>query len=645
MMVVGDLEADGLLDRATRIWCGVFKDRETGEIHKFFPGSHVDYIHAMLQYLDTVDVLCMHNGVDYDWPLLKKLYNYEYKGEKVDTIIMSRLMLPKLTIPFNCPNKKTGPHSVESWGYRLGRGKPDHEDWSQFSDAMLHRCAEDVEIQCMIYDELLSIEGNWDEAVRRTTAVFEILHMQESYGWLMDQEQMDRSISMLNHWIDKIDRVVVPTLPLILNIKETKKKGEYNYVKKPFLKSGGYSRSVDDWYSATGLCRSGVAVCGPYSRIEWVLVDLNSNAQTKQYLLDAGWIPAEWNYKKDDRGKYVKDGKGNLIKTSPKLNGDDPFEGVEGRAGRLIAKRVQCRHRRSQIEGWVKRIRPDGRLSQVVTSLTTTRRMKHQGIVNVPGGDSFFGKWMRKCFTSKDGYVIVGTDSAGCQNRMLAARVGNDGFTETLINGKKEDGTAIHQVNQQAIQNIAGLAVTYSNSKNLNYAFMFGASDNKLGSIVNRGKDDGGLIRKALLSVAPGFAELVEGLIAEWRSTAKKRLNKWNKVEYYDGYITGIDGSPVLIESEHCLLVYLLQSDEAIMMQYALLFLYKWCCNKGWTHGVEYGFVANVHDEIQAEVREDIAEEFAALAEKAIVVAGEYLNISCPHAGEADIGENWWDTH
>ncbi len=26
---VADLEADGLLDTATRVWCGVFKDRDT----------------------------------------------------------------------------------------------------------------------------------------------------------------------------------------------------------------------------------------------------------------------------------------------------------------------------------------------------------------------------------------------------------------------------------------------------------------------------------------------------------------------------------------------------------------------------------------------------------------------------------------
>ena len=63
-----------------------------------------------------------------------------------------------------------------------------------------------------------------------------------------------------------------------------------------------------------------------------------------------------------------------------------------------------------------------------------------------------------------------GTDSAGCQNRMLAARVGDDNFTKILLEGKKEDKTSIHYVNQAAVRNIAGYDITYGNSKNLNYA-------------------------------------------------------------------------------------------------------------------------------------------------------------------------------
>jgi len=472
---------------------------------------------------------------------------------------------------------------------------------------------------------------NWKAAHQLTAKVFEILEAQEEYGWWVDETYMQECADTLTRWMEKIDRVLVPLLPH-LTITEKKIKGEYNYVKKPFKKCGGYSKICLDWIADSGLDINSRPVCGPFSRISSAKVDLGSNQQVKDFLLDIGWIPKNWN---------MKDG----VKTSPKLNHEDPFEGVSDKRGRLIARRVQCRHRRSQIEGWMKVLRPDGRISQGIAGIATTGRLKHRRIVNVPGDEAFFGKQMRKIFVSKPGYKIVGVDSAGCQNRMLAARVGDPAFTKTLLEGNKEDKTSIHFVNQAAIREAAGFLPSYKISKNLNYAFLFGASDNKLAATAGVAASVGPLIRKGLLSVSPGLERLVNELTEEWQSNAQVRINKWGKPEYYNGWIEGLDGRPIFIESEHCILVYMLQSDEAILMQYALCFLYKWCCEKGWTHGVEYGFVANVHDEIQAEVREDIVQEYAELAERAIVRAGEYLNIDCPHKGEADVGDNWYETH
>ena len=39
MFCLGDLEANGLLDSATQIWCGVFKDINTNQIYKFGPND------------------------------------------------------------------------------------------------------------------------------------------------------------------------------------------------------------------------------------------------------------------------------------------------------------------------------------------------------------------------------------------------------------------------------------------------------------------------------------------------------------------------------------------------------------------------------------------------------------------------------
>ena len=639
---VADLEADGLLQQATVIHCGVFKDINTGEIQKFKPTD----IQAMLDYMDTIDVLIMHNGIGYDWPLLKKLHDYTYKGKKVDTLVMSRLLNPDRRPPFYCPNKGASPHGVEAWGYRVGRGKPEHNDWTQFSPEMLHRCTEDVEIQHLIYKALLKeAKGqDWRDAFLLSFNLFSILQQQEDYGWKVDRPYMDKSINLLTHWMERIDRIVIPYLPKILVVDEQKVKGQYNYVKKPFLKSGGYSASSVAWLADCGYDESSRVIAGCYSRIHYRTTDLNSNMEVKDYLLKAGWIPDKWNYKKDENGRPAKDSSGQLIKASPKLSHGDSFIGVKGGVGRLIARRVQCRHRRSNIEGWVKAIREDGAIASRVSGVATTARMKHAGIVNVPNNEAFFGRQMRRCFIARKGMVLVGCDSAGCQNRMLAARVGDDSFTDTLLNGNKADKTSIHHVNQKAIKDVAGLDVTYGQAKGLNYAFMFGASDKKLGDMIGVSKEVGTRLRASLLSVAAGFEDLVKRLTDEWRSNAKKRANAWGKVEYYNGWITGLDGRPIRIASEHQILVYVLQSDEAIFMSAAVCMMYKRLTKK-YVWGVDFGFVCFMHDELNLECKPEIAEEVASIMERSITDAGLFYNIACKHEGEAVIGKNWEEIH
>lgn len=574
---VADLEADGLLATATRVWCGVFKDRTTKEVFKFGPNQIKD----MLSFMDTCAELQMHNGIGYDFPLLRKLYGYEYKGKVIDTLVLSRLLNPKRTLPYSCPNKRIGPHSVEAWGYRVGRGKPEHEDWSQFSEEMLHRCSEDVEIQFMIYDKLMeeASNGDWEKAIPLTMRLFELLQRQEEYGWLVDVEYMHKCVQTLDRWIDRIDRALESRLPNVLEVEEVKKDGEYNYLKKPFLKSGKYSESVNKWLGDLPFGPSSVTVCGPFTRVSFRPVNLNSNEETKNYLLSLGWEPKEWNT--DDTG----------ARTSPKMSKDDPFVGIDSGIGRLVAKRVQCRHRRSSIEGLLGIVRPDGRISSVVKTLADTSRAIHSGIVNIPQVKSFFGKQMRKIFTCKEGWVLVGTDSDADQIRKLAGRMNDPAYTEAVVNGDKDKKTDIHSVNQRA----AGLP-DRDLAKTFFYGLLFGAGDAKVGKIVKGTAEDGRRLKSKFLEGLPALKDLIEKLTSEWRATAKKRYNsQWNKIEYYDGYIKGLDGRPIKVPFEHQILVYLLQSDEAIAMSAAYVYFHHRMDKLGYKWAHDYGTVCWYH--------------------------------------------------
>ena len=627
---IADFEADGLLEDATQVWCGVFKDVESGDVYKFSPCSTADYISSMLNFIDTrTDVLICHNGIGYDFPLLRKLYGYEYKGKKVDTLLMSRLQNPNRVSPPNCPNKQS-PHSVEAWGYRFGRRKPEHEDWSRFSPEMLHRCTEDVEIQHLIYKALLE-EGkghHWRDAHMMTAKLFERLQLSEEYGWLVDQPHMNKCITTLNRWMGYIDKAVGPYLPLRVVVEEIKKKGEYSHVAKPFKKDGTFSNSVVSWgignYSEVLPCY----VSGPFSRISFRHTDLDSNKETKEFLLSEGWEPKEWNEKNGER-------------TSPKLSKDDPFEGVNKGVGRLVARRVQCRHRRSTIVGWDFLVRKDGRLSSSVSGLAVTGRAKHRNIVNVPRAGSFFGKHMRQIFTSQPGWVLVGTDSDGNQVRQLAARMGDASYMDTVVNGDSSKGTDIHSVNQKA----AGLN-TRADAKTFFYGIIFGAGDGKTGKIIRGSAAQGAELKKKFFANLPALPILLEQLTKEWKSHAKQHWNaRWNRMEYADGWVKGIDGRPIYIEHEHTILVYILQSDEAIQMSLAYLKFHADMTKAGYIWAKDYGTVCWYHDEFNVECREEIAADVARIAEASIPWAGNFLGIKCPHKGNAKIGKTWYDVH
>lgn len=629
-VVVIDIEADNLLDKITKLHCAVAMTLDNKQVWRFEPHQMKEFC----EFLDTVDVWVGHNVIQYDIPAVKKVLGYEFKGKRVDTLLMSRLQNPHRTVPFHAKNKKEAMkvHGLYAWGVRVGIDKPEIEYWDEYNPEILHRCEEDVKINVATYHELRKeAEGqNWRNAHLLTFKLWENLAKQEEAGWLIDRQYMEKSIHMLDTWIRRIDAVLVKHLPIVYDIKEAKKDGEYSWVKKPFMKSGKYSASVENHYGDVLGCTG--CVMGPFSRISYRPVDLGSPAEAKEWMLSQGWEPEEWNL--DDDGNP----------RSPKMPKDGEFPGVEGKAGRLYAKRAKASHRRSTLVGLLGRVREDGRIAARVSGIADTGRMKHAGVVNIPNAEAFFGPQMRRCFTSAEGRVLVGCDSAGCQNRMLAARVGDDFFTKTLIEGKKENGTSIHHVNQKALKEVAGIEVSYGLAKNLNYAFMFGASDNKLGRMLGKSKEVGSEVRRALLSVAAGFEKLVEDLTAEWRSHAKRRMNKWNKMEYYDGWIAGLDGRPIFIKSEHAILVYMLQSDEAIMMSAAYNLLHQ-RLSKRFIWGEDYLVVGFMHDEYSVECKPELADEISKIAESCIVDAGKFYKIQCPHKGEASVGKNWYDIH
>lgn len=604
----------------TKVWCAVVKDHDNGNTILLGP----DNISDLPACLDRFETLIGHNCIAFDFPVLKKVMNYEYKGQVIDTLLMSRLQRPNRKVPKLCASR--APHSVESWGYKLGVRKTQHEEWDRYSPEMLQRCRQDVEIQHQVYSELLR-EGEgegWGQAHRINHKLFTLLQQQAQYGFLLDRIKMDEAIATLDRWMVKIDKAITPHLPYVCEIGEIKKGGEYNYVKKLTTKAGVYTKQVEKWLDGYEAPFPSLGSLG-FSRICYRLVDLDKNLEVKNFLLKQGWSPDDWNH--NDAGE----------KTSPKLSLDDKFNGIQSSLGRLVVKRLQCRQRRGVIQGWKDIVRSDGRIPGTVGGLAATGRARHKHIVNVPRPSSFFGKAMRSLFIAKPGWVLVGIDSVGNQIRQFAARMNDPSFTASVLDPDAD----IHMENARN----AGLE-SRAVAKNFYYAMIFGSGDAKTGKIIGGSAADGKRLKERFFAGLPKMRACIDKLQADWRRTAKRKWNtKFHRMEYYDGYITGLDGRRIQVPSEHMVLVYTLQSDEAIQMSVAYCRMEQQLRREGWFHGQDFGVVLWMHDEFQIECRPEIAERVGKIGCDAITWAAEHLSIPILHEGSYNVGNNWSETH
>ena len=195
---------------------------------------------------------------------------------------------------------------------------------------------------------------------------------------------------------------------------------------------------------------------------------------------------------------------------------------------------------------------------------------------------------------------------------MLAHYMNDKEYTNEIINGD------IHTANQK----LAGLE-SRDQAKTFIYALIYGAGDEKLGSVAKGSRRTGKKLRESFISNLPSFKNL--------RNRIEREASK--------GKIKGLDGRTLIIRNEYSALNTLLQSAGAIVMIEALV------CFSNLISNLDANVVANVHDEWQVEVYKDHAEEVGDLGVKAIREAGVRLFLNCPLDGEYKVGLNWSETH
>lgn len=280
---------------------------------------------------------------------------------------------------------------------------------------------------------------------------------------------------------------------------------------------------------------------------------------------------------------------------------------------------------------WLKLVKPDQRLHGEVNTLgAVSRRCTHRNpnMAQVPSSRAFKGHECRELFTVPKGYKLVGCDADALELRTLShymARYDGGSYGRTVDSGDKSLGTDIHTVNQKA----AGLP-TRDDAKTFIYALCYGAGAEKLGTIIGGSAKEGNKIKSRFFKKIPALKGLTDGV-----SEAVK----------VNGHLKALDGNKYFIRSEHSALNTLLQGAGALVIKYWNCEIYDKALERGWEFGKHYAQVLSVHDEAQWEVLEEIAEEFAKLAEDSFLTVTDKIKFRVPLRGNSKIGNNWSETH
>ena len=468
-----DMEADNFYLQSNKVWIIHFKSLDKKREMSLFPfrQSKEECKRLFLEWHNSFGdcpTIVSYNGIGYDhWMLWKHLdipfhigksgHDWlckEHKCKIVDLYVLSQFLSP------DRPR-----HSLASWGEELHNSKIDFHDFSKYSEEMRIYCEQDVDLTIDVYYHLREMASKMYAQMHKAGATFPsaskalhkdyYLYSAQAYtGIKFDKEAALKLIAEIDVEMAEIEKDVLPQLPP-RKLKEGEKK-YYSMPAKPFKKDRSFSSTMEKWiekHNAKVLEDGKVDVYGKeYEIIGGQLLDvklpmeIKDGDDIKEWFMERNWSPSMWNFKRDERGKPMRDSKGEVITTSPKIQ-----EGgkicpnllkLDGELPKKIVRFLSLRNRKSVVTGWLNnwRLEFDGRLSAEISGYTPTFRVKHSCITNLPKAspEVVKGYEMRSLFVVDKGMKYVSADAAALENRTVADytyKHDNGKFADLVLNG------------------------------------------------------------------------------------------------------------------------------------------------------------------------------------------------------------------
>ena len=394
---------------------------------------------GLQDYLKDATLIVAHNGINFDFPILNRLWNTKIVPRQAyDTLVVSRLL---------DPTREMG-HSLGAWAKELGRIKLDYKavwQWlmgrdeeyagesfnSPIANLLEHYCVRDVVVLRDLYVRLcrdLRDKEFSEESVNLEHQVALIISKQERNGFKLDTIHATCLLADLKGKMAGIYEQMQERWPPIIKERYSEKNGK---------------RLKD----------------------ETITFNPASRQQIGEKLIELGWKPKKFT----PTGQPIVDEPILLALSYPEA--------------KLIAEYLMLQKRVAQITSWLDALGKDGRVhGKVITNGAVTGRMTHSSpnMAQIPNSGSPYGKECRQCWTVEEGNVLVGCDASGLELRMLAHYMRDEQYAKEIVEGD------IHTKNQLA----AGLS-TRAQAKTFIYALLYGAGPAKIGKIVGGSAADG----------------------------------------------------------------------------------------------------------------------------------------------------------
>jgi DNA polymerase-1 len=667
-----DLECDNLLDNVTVIHCAVLKDIDTG-VSRGFQAHELD---EFFEIYKQAELIIGHSFIAYDYQVIKKLYGITIPEDRIiDTLILGRLVHSDIkqsdfdrarlwkeyvratedggnwsgSIPREFPGHMIGRHSLEAWGFRMSMHKGDYskdmkakglDPWAAWNPEMHEYMMQDGEVTFELYQKLMAHDPDprsvrlemriaWLCAqIERNGFPFDVPAASKLYGELSDEREALRRdlIGLFPNW-----QVRLP-----------------DFIPARNNKTQGYIKGV------------------PVERYKDFEFNPGSRAHiTNRLIFKYQWKPTVFTqelFTDPETGEKVQPG-------SPQID-DDILASLPYPEAKRLSRFFLLDKRISQLatgkQAWLK-VQREGKIHAIYTTNgANTGRATHSkpNISGVPRVSSEFGRECRALFYAPAGWKQLGADQSGLELRCLASDMSpfDEGIYATVVTTGD-----VHTINKDA----AGLS-TRDQAKTFIYAFLYGAGDEKIGTICGvteeeaKGWQGNPTTYAAVVDARSRFIERYkkaptkqqlrlifkgETLKASFlaKTPALNKLITSIKKEAKAKFIRGLDGRKMNIRSPHASLNTRLQNAGAVICK-------QWGVDwddalkaQGLKHGWDgdYVFMSWSHDEYQLAVRDrsDLLDLVARLGVETGRNAGLDYNFNCPLDVEFKIGGNWSECH